>query len=468
MIGALARYELLALRRSRAESLPLLCLGLLVLLSFAVLAVQNAAANRERATIAVAERERWLSQPPQDAHSAAHYSIFAFKPAPPLAAIDPGIAPVTGQSVWLEAHHQDDMLYRPQQDASPLQRMGSFSPATLIIDFAPLVAFALAFAAIARERERGTLRLALGAANGPRRIVWSKALALWGALAVVLLLPLALLSPVAGWLSGGLTFDSAGRLILWLGTMAAYLALLVAIGITVAVRARSARAALALLFGGWLLFVLVLPRALGGQADAARPLPTTAEVKQELLDKAPAYWSPETREKHFRILLAKYGVSRKEELPVDARGAELDLAERRSHKVFDAVIGRGLYDKVEAQDALNAALSLLSPAAATRVISPTLAGGDFRQHRSFVDHAEAYRRGLVNRMNEAVMSHVHDEAAPRPVDDRGLWEQVPTFAYAPPTLRSSAVGIGIPALGLVIWLGLALAFMADAARRLRP
>jgi len=467
MIGALARYELLALRRSRAESLPLLCLGFLVLLSFLALAIQNGAANGERSKVAAAERDRWLNQPAQDAHSAAHYSIFAFKLAPALSAIDPGIAPVVGQSVWLEAHHQDDMLYRPQQDASPLQRMGTPSPAGLIVDFAPLLAFSLAFAAIARERERGTLRLALGAANDPRRIVWSKALALWAALAVALLMPLALLAPIAALLSHALTGDVLLRHLLWLTTMAAYLALLVAIGIAVAVRARASRLALALLFGGWLLFVLVLPRAIGVHADAARPLPSTAQVKQALLDKAPAYWTPESSEEHFRTLFARYGVSRKEDMPVDARGAELDLAERRSHKVFDAVIG-GLYDKVEAQDSLNAALSVLSPAAAMRVVSPVLAGGDFRQHRDFIDRAEGYRRALVNRMNAAVIGHVHNHGGPRAVDDRRLWEQVPAFAYDPPPLRSSWGGAWPAIAALLLWVGLSAAMMASAARGMRP
>lgn len=202
MIGATVRWELVLLRRSAAAMLPTLCLGALVLLSFLSIAVVDIRDNHERVTVAAAERERWLNQSAKDAHSAAHFSVFAFKPAPALAALDPGIADFVGQSVWLEAHHQDDMLYRAAQDASPLQRMGRSDPTGLLIVFGPMVAFVLAFGAVARERDTGTLRLALGVATSPVRLLGAKALAIWAALGTTLLLPVVVLAPVAATLGG--------------------------------------------------------------------------------------------------------------------------------------------------------------------------------------------------------------------------------------------------------------------------
>src|SRR5690606_31590324 len=144
--------------------------------------------------VAQAERERWLGQGEKDPHTAAHYSVYAFKPAPALAALEQGVEPCVGQAIWLEAHAPNDALYRPQGDASALQRMASIGPAGLIIGFAPLVAFLLTFATLAQERERGTLRLSLGAASSARRIVTAKALACWLLLLICLALPAVLLA----------------------------------------------------------------------------------------------------------------------------------------------------------------------------------------------------------------------------------------------------------------------------------
>src|SRR6218665_281509 len=135
MIGALARLELAILRRDARAWCSLVALSLLVLLSYAAITGQAARTDQEKRAVAEAERARWIGRGDKDPHSAAHYSIFAFKPAPALTGLDSGVEPFVGQSVWLEAHHQNDMLYRPQQNASLLQRIGFASPGTLITSF---------------------------------------------------------------------------------------------------------------------------------------------------------------------------------------------------------------------------------------------------------------------------------------------------------------------------------------------
>ncbi len=84
--------------------------------------------DREKAEVAHLERSRWLSQGEKDPHSAAHYSIYAFKPSAPLAVLDPGIESYVGQAVWLEAHVQNDLLYRPKGEATALQRAAGMGP----------------------------------------------------------------------------------------------------------------------------------------------------------------------------------------------------------------------------------------------------------------------------------------------------------------------------------------------------
>ncbi len=465
MIGPLARLELAVLRRDARAWWSLVALALLILLSYVAIAEQAARVDEDKRSVAAAERARWVGQGEKDPHSAAHYSIFAFKPAPALSGLDSGVEPFVGQSVWLEAHHQNDMLYRPQQNASLLQRIGFASPAALITSFGPLIVFLLAFTLVAQDRERGTMRLALGTAVHPRVIVAAKAFAVWSAACALLVLPVAALSLAWLGISGALTNDVLLRTLGWTAIMAAYLALLAAVGIAVSLWARNARLALAGLFGLWILFALALPRVASGGVDAARPLPSSQAVRQQIAEAAPAFWSDAQNAQSRAALLKRHGVSRIEDVP-NPRMAELDLRERHSHQVFDRLLG-GFYDKVAGQDRLFGSLGILSPVIAAQTSSASLAGTDFSHHRDFIDTAEQYRRDLVNAMNADGMAH-RAHGTERHINDERLWSQIPEFAYRAPPL-GARMATALPAVvALIGWLGLATFVLTVAARRLRP
>lgn len=465
MIVPLARAELRILRRDARAWWALLALAGFILLTFAGTSIDAARGNTDKAKIAAAERQRWIEQGDKDPHSAAHYSIFAFKPAAPLVGIDSGATPFVGQAIWLEAHHQNDLLHRPQQGASLFQRAGLSSPAALILSVGPLVVFLLAFALVARDRERGTMRLALGLARQPWMIVAAKSLAIWAASFGLLVLPVSIASAGLSILSGALTSDVLARLALWALLMAAYLALPAAIGVLVALRAKSARTGLAALFGAWILFALVLPRLASTAADDLRPLPSSQAVRQQMLSEAPAYWSAEDSERHKRQLVAKFGVARIEDIP-NARMAELDLVERHSQRVFDRILG-GFYGRVAAQDRLFASLGLLSPTIAAEALSASLAGTDFAHQREFIDAAERYRRALVNRMNAEGMAH-SASGEERYTADARLWGDIAPFTYSPPRLGTGMRDNLVAVLAIALWLITAGLLLRTVAQRLKP
>lgn len=465
MTGSLVWLELTILRRDPRGWLSLVALAVLILLSFAAIAASNARSDADKHGVAAAERARWVGQGEKDPHSAAHYSIFAFKPSPPLAPLDPAAEPFVGQTVWLEAHHQNDMLYRPQQSASLLQRIGFASPAALITGFAPLIVFLLAFTLVAQDRERGTMRLALGAAAHPSVIVRAKALAVWSASTGLLILPILFVSLLWLGIQGRLDGDVLLRTLCWGLVMTGYLALLSAIGIAMSLRLANARLALAALFGLWILFALMAPRLASGTVEATRPLPSSQAVRQQMAEEAPSFWSDAQNARNRAALLKRYGVTRIEDIP-NPRMAELDLMERHSHQVFDRVLGN-FYGKVKAQDRLFAALGFLSPTVAAQASSASIAGSDFSHHQHFIDRAEDYRRDLVNAMNaDGMAHHAHDKE--RHVNDARLWSSIPEFRYeAPPLGRLSAAAW--PAMSaLLFWLILSAFLLNVSARRLRP
>jgi ABC-2 type transport system permease protein len=465
VILPLLRLEITLLRRDRRAWWSLLALAFVVVLSCVSIAVDSARVDATKRKVAATERQRWLGQGEKDPHSAAHYSIFAFKPSPPLSALDPGGNPFLGQSVYLEAHHQNDMLYRPQQNASPLQRIGFASPAALIAGVAPLVVFLLAFTLVAQERERGTTRLALGAAIHPSMLVIVKMLAVWASTAGLLVLPVAAVTLGQLIVSGHLDQDALVRLLAWSATFAGYLAVLAAIGIAVSLRTSNARLAMTTLFGLWIAFSLALPRAASTFVDTSNPLPSSQSIRQQMASEAPAYWSDEQSRRNREALLARYGVSRIEDIP-NPRMAELDLMERHSHEVFDRVL-KPFYDQVERQDRGFARFGLLSPTVAIQAGSAALAGTDFSHHRHFIDTAERYRRELVNRMNADGMAH-RAHGNERHTNDERLWSQIPDFVYAAPAIGTPSMPAAPAFAALLLWLGIAATWLTITARELRP
>ncbi|MBX3712117.1 MAG: DUF3526 domain-containing protein [Lysobacter sp.] len=467
MIASLVRMEATMMLRERRIAGALATAAVLVLLAWAWASaglLREDAAKRE---VAAAERARWLGQEAKDPHSAAHYSIHAFKPILPLAALDPGIEPFVGQSVWLEAHHQNDPLYRPQADASRLQRAGLPNPAALSLLLAPLLAFLLAHAAVSSARERGSWRFVLAGAASPLRMLSAKAIAAWALVSTALVLPAFVGMAVAVATRGEWDADTAARAAGWLLVALAYVAIVVLLGIAVVARMRATRLAVAGLFVAWAVVFVAVPRWASDAAIRALPLPSGQEVRAQLLAEAPAYWLADEAKARRAELLHRHGVDSVEALPVDLRGAELDAAERHSHGVFDRVIG-GYQQRMAEQDGHFRRWAALSPAIAAGALSQAFAGTDFGHHRAFVVAAESYRRALVNRMNAEVMQHAGDAPGGRYQADASLWRQIPDFVHRPPRIMDDGVVDPVAWGSIAAWLALALAAFLWSARRVRP
>jgi ABC-2 type transport system permease protein len=462
------RLEIAMLLRER-RLLAALGVGAFVLLMSGVVSLASAERARvARRDVAAAERQRWLSQGVKDPHSAAHYSIYAFKPVVPLGVLDPGIDPFVGEAVWLEAHLQNDLLNRPLQGSNAFERIGLADPAGLFIRFAPLVVFLLAFAAVARDREQGTLALALSVAASGRSIAAIKMASVTATASITLVGALSAVA-VAGTVLGGAAGDAWLRLAIWVLAAIAYVAVLSIIGVLAGLLAPTARAGFGALLLFWLIAVLGALPAASAAAGRARPLPSFQEMKIRLDRDAPAYWTPEVGAERQALLMERYGAASEAELDalqVNLRGLELDYAERRAQAVFDREIG-GFYRRVLDQDRLYAALAWLSPAIAFDAASAGVAGTDFRHHLAFVEAAERYRRALVNRMNADLIPNPTRNGVVH-TNDASLWTEVPEFTYTLPGWSTGWDAAAAPAFALGGWLVAGVVIAAWTTARLRP
>lgn len=409
-------------------------------------------------------RSHWLAQPPKDPHSAAHYSIYAFKPRVPLTLFDPGVDRHAGVVALLEAHKQNEFQFRPAQDQSGIARFGELTAAATLQVLLPLLIVLLSVDAFAGERERGTLRLVLSTGAPPRSMAIGKLLGLGTALGLIVV-PAAIAGATAlVWSSAGFGLgDAFERAAALAAIYIAYLTAVACASLAVSGRARTARLALAILVAGWALNAVLAPRLATDLARWRHPSPSAfafaEQVERDTYDGLDVHTFNVRRARDLgRRLLDRYKVRRVEDLPVNFRGVDYLEREAHANEVFDTAYG-ALWTTFERQVAVQQMAGLAAPMLAVRSLSMAVAGADVAHHRRFADAAERYRRQLVEAMNTSL---AHDGTSANPVFVAGpeLWASVPPFTYRAPSLAWALSSQRLSLLALAAWLVLSAAWLA--------
>jgi ABC-2 type transport system permease protein len=464
MIATIARKEFIELiREGRFRGAAAIVLALLVTALVAGGYYQRDLVQQQRAAQA-AEQARWYAQDAKNPHSAAHYGLYAFKPRVAPAFLDPGFEPYTGIAVWLEAHKQNETIFRPSEDATVAQRFGEMTVALVLQIVLPLVIIMLGFNTFAGERERGTLRQLLSVGLRPRDLVAGKILGSAAALALIAgpaaLLGatiLALIGPTGGEL----------RFILLAVAYLIYLGIFLLLTLAVSARAPSSRFALVVLLAFWAVNSLLAPRLVSDFAAERHPLPEGVAFKARLQAALhdPAGPSSMMQERTAE-LLQKYGVTREQDLPVNLAGLSLQVGEEYGYEVFGKFYNE-LYAPMEAQNHLLEHAEVLFPQLGIQAISMALAGTDLAQHLDFIRAAEEHRRTELKIINDDILEHAV-KAGDVHLGDRELWASVPAFQYQPPSIGWVLSKHALTFIHLLLWFGFAACFAWTGAARLRP
>lgn len=472
-IPLIARDELRLMMRNRVAVIAFLLLVLLTLAAVATSWSHQKGISDLRARQQQAAAEAFDAQPDRHPHRVVHYGHFIYRPLSPLAAFDPGVDPFTGSSMFLEGHRQNSANFGDVQQSSLLIRFGQLTPAFILQSLAPLLLIFLGYGAVARERERGTLRplMVQGASRG--QIVAAKL----GALGLV-----ALLAGLPAMIGFMLIAGQPGALAAPMATIAfgyaVYLALWTVLILLVSTLAKRSRDALLFLIAIWAVVVVLLPRLAPNMANAAYPLPnrlqTDIAIARDLRAMGDSHNPDDPYFARFKqSVLDRYGVERIEDLPVNYKGLLGMEGERMTSALFDKYAARS-HDTQDRQNILVRTIGIISPAIALRGLSMAAAGTDFAGHRRFMEQAESYRYDLVQRLNRLQAEAVDyaDDVAGDPDADRRKrvsgdhWRDMPDFAFRPPdgaTLAKAA----LPGLAILLgWLMLAALLLAAAATRL--
>jgi ABC-2 type transport system permease protein len=473
----IARHEVrCALRGGGAV---LLLLGPIALLAAAVAVRWPGYVQAREDKVAASEtlRSLWLDQGEKGPHSAGHLGTVAVRPQPPLSLLVPGIEAYTGQWVRLVTHAQHEPARRPAEDRGPGRRFGEMSAFLVLAYLTPLVVFAFGSEVVARESGGGTLALLLAQGVTPARLLAGKILGVAALFVPQFCFPFALAVVLPALAP---EFAGAGQQRLGLIGLAfgAYLASLVLLGIGVSGFARSGGTALVALLALWFGSALVAPRVAASVAEAVDRAPSSFAFRRAydqglgdayVMGYGGARSFTRVFEKVQADLMREHGVSRPQDLPVNAFGHALEETEEMGQRSYDASFG-SLADAFERQARWQRVAAWLSPATALRNLAEAVAETDHAAHLRFVRDAEGYRRRMMRTLNMEVAAKpdpsydIRSRRGAQHVSGRELWERVPAFAATHPPTRQLLASHVQEACALVLWLAGSLAFAAVGLR----
>ncbi len=421
------------------------------------------------------DEQQWLMQPPRNPHSAAHFGKYAFKPITPISFLDNGVNSYLGIAVWLEAHYQNPFRYRPVEDSTVVQRFGELTAAVVLQLLLPLVIILLTFSTFAGERESGTLRQLLSVGVAPHNLFFGKALGVAAAL-LFLIVPATIIGVIAlallttGTSADGLS-NSAGRFAFMMVSYLLYLFAFLAIGLAVSAYFRKSQIALLVLFAFWIFNCLLLPRVAADTAQKVYPTMSSIEFWERIttdMNQGIDGHNPRGKrlEEAKQALLAKYGVARVEDLPINFVGWSLQQSEEYGNRVFDLRYGE-LWETIKKQNQIFQLSSVFAPLPAIKSISMSMAGTDFDHHRHFSIEAENYRRMINKILNEDYMNNSRTGDT-NYVADSKLWQSIPQFQYQLPDATWAIRTQILPFTILILWAFGALCLAVFAVKKVRP
>jgi ABC-2 type transport system permease protein len=472
MIKIIARKEITELLRDGRFRWTALIVFALLLASLALGWKNYSTVKHEQETAQADSRKSWENQGERNPHSAAHFGVYAYKPKMPLSLIDSGLDNFSGNSIWVEAHYQNPARNRPIEDATALQRFGELTAAGILQLLIPLLIIFLTFDAFAGERNSGTLRQLLSLGVPRSQLVLGKTLGILAAL-LLLVIPAAVLGVLALALASGndVLLSSVPRFALMCAGYLLYFIAFIGISLTVSALASSVRASLIVLLAFWIFSCLLIPRFANDTAENLQSIPTNKEfwdavykdMKEGIDGHNPS--NKRTKELEQRIL-AQYGVSKTEDLPVNFNGLSLQASEEHSNMLFDKHFGN-IWKIHYAQERTQGLFGIASPFLPIRAFSMGMAGTDLRHQEHFSNAVEQYRREFVKMLNLDFAYNSKTKDDYNYFVGKEVWQKSPEFTYESPATNWALSGQVRSLLMLFLWCFGALSLSVWAANRMK-
>jgi ABC-2 type transport system permease protein len=216
--------------------------------------------------------------------------------------------------------------------------------------------------------------------------------------------------------------------------------------------------ALSWLLGIWIVWVIFYPKVTYSVAGILYPLPDRVEFSASMKeDRSALLDGHNPEEEALKVLedsvLNAYGVTSKEELPINFDGLLMQADEEFGNRVWDKHFGE-LYDQMQKQKSLVQWASLPNPFGNLQSLSMGAAGTDNFHQVDFLREAEDYRRVFIRTLNER-----HAYGGSKTGDwgykeDQEFFNSIADFQYAEPSFPDLIRQQTPSLILLLVWIGL--------------
>lgn len=413
-------------------------------------------------------REEWEEQH-ANPHSAAHFGTYLFKPGSLLSMYDNGLNKYLGNSYRVEAHIQHEVNQSEAEASDSQLRFGELSVAMVFQILIPLLILLISFNAITREREGNTLRVLLIQGIKSSQIVWGKILGIYAIILTVIVPVLFLMaSPFLLKMPGK---DILFRFSLFALTYLLFFFIVVCTGVIISAWNKTSNGALVAALACWLIWAVLMPRAVARLIDAADPLPSRYELSRNItrgyqLGLGNDGSSLERYKKYIEQTLKKYKVDSVSQLPVNFDGLSMQYGEDYNTRVYERYAGN-VESIIRKQQSHMEQASLLNPFIAIQQFSMGLAGTDYYHHLNFYHKAKAYRDDFIRILNMDMANSGSKYLTYTYQVGPDFFKKMKDFSYTSPAV-ANAIGWHAWALSaLLLWLAFLIIIIPFAAKRLK-
>lgn len=473
MILSVARKEIaIQLRDGRISTISLvLMLSCLAALVAGWINFQDY--RQQSQTFAEEIRKQWTHQGKRHPHRAAHYGIYVSKPVMSLTILDPGLAPATGQAIWLNAHDRTTYSNPPSHDNIVSSvTMNIASPSALLMLLGGLFALIVGAFGIVKEREQGVLRQVIIQGASLQSWLIGKYIGLF-AVVIIPFLPLMVLGSLLAYISSSdlALVDLLLRLIGFVATGTLFLLSMLGVGLCISAFARQTRTALMVVFSFWIVAFIIAPRASSSLIERIIPTTTWEEfqaasgkVFNEGYDDRPGY-SKQLAELE-KNTAQEYGVDTLDDLPVGFSGIRMIHMGEWSAEVSDREYAQ-VQDDWEQQNRIRTTLAAFFPYLAARSLSQGFAGADWPHYRDFAEKSEAHRRSVIYDLDQVITRETLGTKWEMDAD-HSVWSRTKNFNYHHPDFNYVLKHQWPTILILVFWFIGGLLILRMRATRLKP
>ena len=398
-------------------------------------------------------RQQWESMGPSNPHSAAHFGTYVFKKNHALTAFDEGANSYVGRTLYLEGHRQNELVQSDAAQGDVLSRFGKLRPALILQIILPLLLLLFAFQSVRSERDADRLRLLLVQGVSYSKLLYGKLWSLWIPGMGFVLLTLGIQMGLLGF-SGPLV----GRALLLAFGYGLFYWIVIALALWLSSKTVKSYTALSWLLGIWIVWVIFYPKVTYSVAGILYPLPDRVEFSASMKeDRSALLDGHNPEEEALKVLedsvLHAYGVTSKEELPINFDGLLMQADEEFGNQVWDKHFGE-LYDQMQKQKSLVQWASLPNPFGNLQSLSMGAAGTDNFHQVDFLREAEDYRRVFIRTLNER-----HAYGGSKTGDwgykeDQEFFNSIADFQYAEPSFPDLIRQQTPSLILLLVWIGL--------------